>query len=90
MRNQLSCAKCGGKIARVPIIKLAENYIDRNIVNLLKKHKRLAFWGLPDYFIDLVDMLEVVADSEIYFIDTSNLNKRGLYEVKNIFSKSNK
>ena len=85
LRNQLSCAKCGGK-HRVPIIKLAENYIDRNIVNLLKKHNRLAFWGLPDYFIDLVDMLEVMADTEIYFIDTSKLKQTWTLRGKTIHS----
>lgn len=81
LRNQLSCEKCGKH--RVPIIKLAENYIDRNIANLLNIYKRIAFWGLPDYFIDLVDMLDVMLDKEIYFIDTSKLKQKWTLRGKN-------
>lgn len=84
-RNVLNCEKCGRK-HKVPILKEITEPIDVNIKKLLKKYKKIAIWGINDYFSDLGLYLKEIEDSNIYYTDISKMKQGGFIHGKVIYN----
>lgn len=84
-RNVLNCEKCGRK-HKVPILKEITEPIDINIKKLLKKYKKIAFWGINDYFSDLGLYLKELENNNVYYIDISKMKQGSFINGKIIHS----
>lgn len=75
-RNVLVCKKCGKK-HRLPFPRVVIKSINQFAHKLLAEHKKIAFWGINDYFAKMIPMLSVMKESGIYLIDNSHI-KQGM------------
>lgn len=73
-RNVLTCSECGRK-HKIPIFDMVTEAVDASIDLLLKKHEKVAFWGINDYFSDLSMHLKEVSNSNIYYVDISKMKQ---------------
>lgn len=84
-RNVLTCTQCGGK-HKVPIIEDIKNSINENVEVLLKEYGKVAFWGINDYFADVSRQFKVLSDSNVYFVDNSEIKQGSMVNNKTINS----
>ncbi len=74
-RNVLSCKYCGRK-HKVPVAESMIRQMDKHISELLIQYKKIAFWGINDYFGDLCGHIDSIAASEkIFFVDVSQMKQ---------------
>lgn len=78
-RNVLFCTKCGKK-HKLPIPDIIVKSIDRSAIKLLHKYKKIAFWGVNDYFATMIPMLSVMKKPGIYLIDNSRIKQGSVIE----------
>jgi uncharacterized radical SAM superfamily protein len=83
-RNILLCEQCG-KGYYIPFIDDFKNNLDKNIDILLNKHKKIAFWGMTDYFVKITGLLNNISKSSVFFIDGSSFKQNVVVNNKKIF-----
>lgn len=84
-RSQLLCKKCNKK-HRVPIFDNIRWNIEKNVGHYLSKYKKIAFWGMLDSFVDLVNKSPYMECKEIFFIDRFNTKQDILIRNKVVHS----
>jgi hypothetical protein len=67
-RNFLQCAACGAK-HKIPLTNEIKLSLSDSVRNLLETAPTIAFWGMIDYFVEMVSELEVLKDTRLFFID---------------------
>ena len=73
-RNDLTCNKCGER-HKMPVLDELVSIIEMNIKKMLKKDKKIAFWGINAYFADFAKNLKIVDNSDIYYIDDTKMKQ---------------
>ena len=82
-RNVLTCKDCGKK-HKLPILHEVTDCISHSIVHLLTEKGRVAFWGINDYFANMLPDLPAVQSERAYLIDNSRIKQGGIVEGKKI------
>lgn len=59
-------------------------YISHSIAHLLTEKGRVAFWGINDYFANMLPNLPAVQSANAYLIDNSRIKQGGIVEGKEI------
>ncbi|MBA4416597.1 MAG: hypothetical protein C0392_01610 [Syntrophus sp. (in: bacteria)] len=74
--NFIVCQKCGQQF-NPPLNSTIRSNIDVNVLKLLRKHGKLAFWGMTYHAMDIFRNSDVLHDANIFPIDicTSKQNK---------------
>lgn len=85
VRNTLSCKKCGKK-HRLPFPSIVVKSIDKFAHKLLDEHKKIAFWGINDYFATMIPMLSMMKEPGVYLIDNSHIKQGAIIEELTIQS----
>jgi uncharacterized radical SAM superfamily protein len=84
LRNVILCEWCG-KGWYIPFIDDFKNNLDMNIAILLNKHKKIAFWGMTEYFLKVAETLNAISNSSVFFIDGSSFKQNVVVNNKKIF-----
>lgn len=66
--NFIVCEQCGQQF-NPPLNSTIRSNIDRNIIKLLNKHRKLAVWGMTYHAIDVLRNSNVFRDASIFPID---------------------
>ena len=82
-RNVLTCKKCGKK-HKLPILHEVTDCISHSVAHLLTEKGRVAFWGINDYFVNMLPDLPAVQSERAYLIDNSRIKQGGIVEGKKI------
>ena len=82
-RNVLTCKDCGKK-HKLPILHEVTDCISHSVMHLLERKGRIAFWGINDYFANMLPNLPAVQSPNAYLIDNSRIKQGGIIEGKEI------
>ena len=74
-RNVLNCRECGRK-HKLPVLQEIVDGINTSVERLLEMHGKIAFWGINDYFSDLMPRMKCAQNPGIYLVDIAK-NKQG-------------
>ena len=80
-RNILSCNHCGQK-HKVPISQSIKNNFYTNLVRIINKYKKVAFWGMNDYFVNFYEIKDTEINNKIIFIDNSKIKQNNIIHNK--------
>lgn len=84
--QRLNCIKCARRY-KVPVFKEMENSLRINVLKLLLKYNKIAFWGMDNYFLELVkDINEIMKNENIFFVDMSEMKQNSKFNGKIIFN----
>jgi radical SAM superfamily enzyme YgiQ (UPF0313 family) len=76
-KNHAICKICGQKHCLSVPNRLA-NIVNDNILALQKKYKKIALWGMTDFFCNFSEKLSSVKPDTVFFIDGSPLKQGSL------------
>lgn len=85
-RNVLSCSECGKK-HKLPILKDLAVFVNESVNELLDENKKIAFWGVNDYFANFVEHLDIVLNNKnCYIVDIAKTKQGAQLFSKTILS----
>jgi radical SAM superfamily enzyme YgiQ (UPF0313 family) len=85
VRNFATCKHCG-KRHKIPLFAEIQKNIETNIEYILSENEKMAFWGMTDRFAYLTEILSVLKNDNIYFIDKSPLKQGSELSGKYIYA----
>lgn len=80
-RNVLTCKDCGKK-HKLPILHEVTDCISHSVERILEQEGRVAFWGINDYFANMLPDLPVLRSEDTYLIDNSRIKQGSMVEGK--------
>lgn len=84
-RNVLTCKSCGKK-HKLPILHEVTDCISHSVEKILLQKNRIAFWGINDYFANMLPDLPAVHSERAYLVDNSRIKQGSIVEGKMIYS----
>ena len=84
-RNVRTCKSCGKK-HKLPILHEVTDCISHSVEQILSQKNRIAFWGINDYFANMLPDLPAVHSERAYLVDNSRIKQGSIVEGKMIYS----
>jgi DNA-directed RNA polymerase subunit RPC12/RpoP len=85
--NWIACNNCGNKFL-VGMVPEQIKEINASIENLLKRHAKIALWGITVHTLALFEKNDLYADKNIFFIDNSEMKRKLVIHEKPVLPPS--